>query len=433
MPVAASSADTAAPPASRYRWTILALLFFATTINYIDRQVMSILAPTLQKDLGWTETDYGNIVSWFSVAYGFGMLGMGRVLDWTGPRIGFAFAVVFWSLAAMGHAFVRTVAGFSAARLALGVSEAGNFPAAIKTVAAWFPKKERAFATGILNAGTNVGVIIAPLIVPWIALHWGWEWAFIITGGFGFAWLVVWLLLYGEPETHPKVSASELAYIKSDPIDNAPKIAWWRLLGHRQTWAFAVGKGLTDPVWFFYLFWLPKFLDGSFGVKLSALAAPLIVIYLVADAGSVAGGWMSSRLIARGWSVNAGRKAALLTAAVAILPTAFTPSVGSMWGAVAVVSLAAAAHQAWSSNLFTLVSDTFPQRAVGSVVGIGGFCGAVAGWAVQRSTGRLLEATGGDYTLIFYVCGAAYLVALTIIHLLIPRTEPVRLQESSTS
>ena len=426
MAVSSVDPSSASSPASNYRWTILALLFFATTINYVDRQVLGILAPTLQHELGWTETDYGNIVSWFSVAYGFGMLGMGRVLDWTGPRVGFSFAVVFWSFAAMGHAFVRSVTGFSAARLALGVSEAGNFPAAIKTVAAWFPKKERAFATGIFNAGTNVGVVVAPIVVPWVTLHLGWEWAFIVTGGFGFVWLAAWLALYREPEVHPKVSASELAYIKSDPVDQAPAIAWWRLLGYRQTWAFVVGKAFTDPVWFFYLFWLPKFLDGSFGVRLSALAAPLIVIYLIADVGSVGGGWMSSWLIKRGWSVNAGRKLALLMAALAIVPTAFTPSVTTMWGAVTIVSLAAAAHQWWSCNLFTLVSDTFPQRAVGSVVGMGGFGGAIAGWAVQRSTGRLLQATGGDYTQIFYVCGIAYVLALGIIHLLVPRLEPAK-------
>jgi ACS family hexuronate transporter-like MFS transporter len=429
--VAVSSASprppVAASPGSGYRWTILALLFFATTINYVDRQVLGILAPTLQRDLGWSETDYGDIVSWFSVAYGFGMLGMGRVLDWTGPRLGFSIAVVFWSLAAMGHAFARSVAGFSIARLSLGLSEAGNFPASIKTVAAWFPKKERAFATGIFNAGTNVGVVVAPLVVPWVTLRWGWQWAFIATGLLGFLWLIAWLILYRDPEVHPKVSAAELAYIQSDPIETGASIAWWRLLGYRQTWAFVVGKAFTDPVWFFYLFWLPKFLDKNFGVQLSSLAAPLIVIYVLADVGSVGGGWMSSSLIKRGWSVNAGRKTALLMAAVAILPTAFTPSVNTMWGAVAIVSLAAASHQWWSCNLFTLVSDTFPQRAVGSVVGMGGFGGAVAGWAVQRSTGHLLEATGGDYTYIFYVCGIAYVLALGIIHLLIPKTAPAKL------
>jgi ACS family hexuronate transporter-like MFS transporter len=428
MPVAVSSASAAdeRPITSRYRWTIVALLFFSTTINNLDRQVLGLLAPTLSKELGWSEVDYGNIVSWFSLAYGFSMLGVGRFLDWIGPRKGFAIAIVTWSLAAMGHAFARSVGGFSIARLALGIGESGNIPGAVKTVAEWFPKKERAFATGIFNAGTNVGVLIAPLTVPWLALHWGWEFAFLATGASGFIWLIFWLALYRDPAVHPKVSAEELAHIKSDPAEPPVKASWFKFLGYRQTWAFFIGKALTDPVWFFYLFWLPKFLDANFNIKLDALALPLVIIYALADVGSVAGGWMSSWLIKRGWSVNAGRKTAMLVAAVAIIPTALTPSVTTVWAAVAIVSLAAGAHQWWSCNLFTLVSDTFPQKAVATVVGIGGFGGAIAGWAVQRSTGRILEATGGNYSEIFYVCGAAYVVALVIIHLLIPRMEPAK-------
>jgi ACS family hexuronate transporter-like MFS transporter len=352
------------------------------------------------------------------------MLGAGRFLDWVGARRGFAVSIVIWSLAAMGHALARTVFGFSLARTMLGVGESGNIPGAVKTVAEWFPKKERAYATGIFNAGTNVGVVIAPLTVPWLAVHWGWEFAFLATGLVGFIWLAFWLVLFRDPGVHPRVSPSELAYIHSDPPEPPLSIPWFRYLGYRQTWAFFVGKALTDPVWFFYLFWLPKFLDSNFGVKLSALATPLVIIYVLADVGSVGGGWMSSWLIKRGWSVNAGRKTAMLIAALAILPTMFTPSVTTIAGAVAIVSVAAAFHQWWSCNLFTLVSDTFPQKAVGTVVGIGGFGGARAGWAVQRSTGQLLQATGGDYTKIFYVCGTAYVIALVIIHLLIPKTEP---------
>jgi ACS family hexuronate transporter-like MFS transporter len=410
-----------------YRWTVLALLFTATTINYLDRQVLGILAPTLGRELGWSEVDYGHIVSWFSFAYGFGLLLTGRIFDWIGTRLAYSWSVIVWSLACMGHAVVSTVSGFSLARLALGLGEAGNFPGAVKTVAEWFPKKERAFATGVFNAGTNVGVVIAPIIVPWITVTWGWRWAFIATGAVGFVWLAAWLRLYRDVNAHPHVSAAETAHIRSDGPEPAVKMAWSSLIRYPQTWAFIVGKSFTDPVWFFYLFWLPKFLDADFGVRLSALAAPLVVIYVVADFGSVGGGWLSSRLIARGWSVNAARKTTLLLAALAIVPTAFAPTVGGMWAAVALVSVAAAAHQWWSCNLFTLVSDMFPRSAVASVVGIGGFMGAMSSMAFQRSTGVLLEATGGNYAPIFLICGSAYLAALALIHLLVPRMRPAAL------
>ena len=426
-PITAAPNPTA-PPRGSYRWTIVALLFAATTINYLDRQVLGILAPSLQRELGWSESQYGAIVSWFSLAYGVGLLGMGRLLDRIGVRRGFAWGVVVWSLAAMAHALGRTAGGFSVARAALGLGEASNFPGAVKAVAEWFPKKERALATGIFNAGSNVGAIAAPILVPWIALTWGWRWAFIVTGALGFVWLAVWLAVYREPEGHPRVSAEELAYIRSDPAEPAGSIPWARLLGHRQTWAFILGKSMTDPVWLFYLFWLPKFLDAQFGVKLSGLAAPLIAIYLIADVGSVAGGWASSALIKRGWTVNRGRKAALLIAALMIVPTMFAPSARTLWGAVALVSIAAAAHQWWSANLFTLVSDLFPRRAVGSVVGIGGFAGAIVAMASQRATGHLLDATGGDYHSIFIVCGLTYLAAWLLVHALVPRMEPARME-----
>jgi ACS family hexuronate transporter-like MFS transporter len=414
------------PPGFGFRWTIVALLFAATTINYVDRQVLGILAPTLQRELRWSETDYGAVVSWFSLAYGVGLLLAGRVLDRIGVRLGFVAAIVVWSLAAMGHALARTVAGFSAARALLGLGESGNFPAAIKSVAEWFPKRERALAVGIFNAGTNVGAVVAPLTVPWIATTWGWQAAFLVTGAIGFAWLVLWLLVYREPEQHPRLSSGELAYIRADPPDPPAQISWARLLTHRQTWAFVVGKSLTDPVWFFYLFWLPKFLDSNFGVKLAGLAAPLVVIYMVADVGSIAGGWLSSSLIARGWSVNRSRKTAMLVAALLIVPTMFAPAAKSMWIAAGIVSVAAAAHQWWSANLFTTVGDMFPRKAVASVIGIGGFGGAMAGMLVQRATGRILDATHGSYTVVFMVCGVAYLFALSLVHLLAPRLEPVR-------
>ena len=417
----AALATVASSPKSSVRWTIVALLFFATTINYIDRQVLGILAPTLQRELQWSEADYGAIVSWFSFAYGAGLLLVGRVLDRIGVRTGFSFAIVVWSLAAMGHALARTVGGFSFARAALGIGEAGNFPGAVKAVAEWFPKKERALATGIFNAGSNVGAIVAPIVVPWIALTWGWRWAFIATGAIGFLWLLFWLPTYRDPVNHPGVSPAELAHIRSDPTESTAPIPWASLLRHRQTWAFIVGKSMTDPVWLFYLFWLPKFLDTNWGVRLSGLAAPLVAIYVLADVGSVGGGWFSSRLISGGWSVNRSRKTAMAVAAVLILPTLFAPFARNLWVAVAIVSVAAAAHQWWSCNLFTSVSDMFPRRAVASVVGIGGFVGAMSAMGFQRLTGYILEATGSDYRIIFVICAIVYVGALALFHLLVPR------------
>ena len=417
-------------PRIGFRWTVCALLFVVTTINYVDRQVLGILAPTLQRELHWSESDYGDVVSWFSLVYAFGFLAAGRLLDRVGVRRGFAVAIVAWSVAAIGHAFARTAAGFSAARALLGLGESANFPGAIKTVAEWFPKRERALATGIFNAGTNTGAIVTPLVVPRIALTWGWRWAFIATGSLGFLWLVLWLALYASPETHPRVSPGELAHIRSDRDERAEvAVPWIRLLGVRQTWAFAVGKLLADPIWWFYLYWLPKFLDTTYGIRLAQLAPPLIVVYLVADVGSVGGGWLSSRLIQRGWTVNRARKTAMLAMALLIVPTAFAPLAGSMWAAVAIVSVAAAAHQAWSANVYTLASDMFPRAAVGSVVGIGAFAGAMGGVLFQRVTGRVLEANGNDYTPIFVVCGLAYVTAWVIIHTLAPRLEPATVEE----
>ena len=413
-----------------YRWTICALLFFATTINYIDRAVFGILAPTLQKEIGWTETQYGDIVSWFSLTYGFGFLMMGRFLDRVGVRKGFAFSIVAWSLAEMSFALARTPRGFAMARAALGLGESGNFPASIKTVAEWFPKKERALATGIFNAGSNVGAIIAPLMVPWIALTWSWQAAFIVTGALGFIWLIFWLLLYKIPEENRHVTPAELAHIRSDEAEPAnAKVAWFKLLTKRQAWAFLIGKFMTDPIWWFYLYWLPKFLDANWGIKLAQVAAPLIAIYLVADVGSVGGGYVSSALIKRGWSINKARKTAMLIAALLIVPTMFAPHAETMWVAVAIVSVAAASHQWWSANLFTTASDMFPRAAVASVVGIGGFAGAMGGLLFQRATGRILEATNNNYSVIFMICGLAYVSALLIIHLITPGMEPVPLSE----
>ena len=427
------------------RWIICALLFFASTINYIDRQVISILKTTLQTEFGWSEIDYGNIVFAFQLAYAISFILSGRLMDKVGVKRGFIIAIVVWSLAAMAHAeavyiggvmvsvfgliglqYSASVAGFITARLALGFGEAGNFPAAIKTTAEWFPRSERAFATGIFNSGTNIGALLAPAIVPWITIRYGWYWTFMVTGAIGFIWVIFWVLLYHRPEDHPKLSPAELAHIRSDPPETVTPVTWTTVLPHRQTWAFAIGKFMTDPVWWLYLFWVPDFLNRNHGIDLRSVGPPLIAIYLIADFGSIGGGWLSSFLIKRGWSVNAGRKTAMLVCALAVVPIMFAANATNLWVAVGLVGLAAAAHQGWSANLFTLTSDTFPRHAVGSVVGFGGMCGAVGGMLIAQIVSRILQATG-SYLVIFFIAGSAYLVALLIIHLLVPKLEPVKL------
>lgn len=437
---------TTVPKAGYYRWIICALLFFAATINYIDRQVIGILKPTLQAEFGWSELDYGDIVFAFQLAYGIGFVFAGRLMDRLGTRLGFSVAIVLWSLAAIGHAeavvvgdmvgpvfgflglgYSTSVVGFIVMRFLLGLGEAGNFPAAIKTVAEWFPRRERALATGIFNSGTNIGALMTPLVVPWIAVTYGWYWAFVVTGLVGFAWLVFWVLMYAPPEQHPRVTPAELAYIRSDPADASRFVPWRKLLPHRQAWAFAAGKFLTDPVWWLYLFWIPDFLNRNYGLDLTRMGPPLIVIYLVADFGSIGGGWLSSALIARGWTVNRSRKTAMLMMALAVVPIVFASSVQNLWVAVALVSIAAAAHQGWSANLFTLTSDMFPKGAVGSVVGFGGMCGAIGGMLIAKVTAYLLQTTG-SYVPVFLMAGCMYLVALGVIHILVPRMEPAKLE-----
>ncbi|CAN5499574.1 MFS transporter [soil metagenome] len=412
----------------RYRWVICALLFFATTINYIDRQVLGILATdeNFKFQIGWNEAEYGYVNTAFQAAYAIGLLVVGSLMDRFGTRKGFSFAITFWSVAAMGHALARSAFGFGLARFTLGLGEAGNFPAAIKTVAEWFPKKERALATGVFNSGSNVGAIVAPLVVPFIAVNYGWQWAFILTGALGFIWLAFWLAVYRKPEEHPRLSKSELAYIQSDPAEPTSRIAWTRLLPHPQTWAFALGKFLTDPVWWVYLFWLPKFLNTTYGLNITQIGLPLVVIYVVADVGSIGGGWLSSNLIKRGWPVNRARKSAMLLCALAVVPIMFASQASNLWVAVGLISIAAAAHQGWSANLFTMVSDMFPRRAVGSVVGIGGMAGAVGGMLIATTVGLILQYTG-SYLPIFIIAGCAYLVALLVIHRLVPRMEPARI------
>ena len=408
------------------RWVVCALLFFATTINYIDRQVLGILAPTLQQAIGWNEIQYGYIVTAFQAAYALGLLFVGRLLDLVGTRLGYAFALIFWSFAAMAHALARTPLGFGVARFGLGLGEAGNFPAAIKTVAEWFPKKERALATGIFNAGTNVGAVVAPAIVPWIALTYSWRAAFIVTGAIGFTWLLLWFLFYEAPERHKGLSRAEFDHIRSDRQELQTRVSWLKLAGHRETWAFAIGKFITDPVWWFYLYWIPKFLNEHYGLTLSKLGPPLIAIYVIADVGSIGGGWLSSALIRRGASVNRARKTAMLICALCVTPIVLASRSSGLWTTVALIGLAAAAHQGWSANLFTLASDMFPRRAVGSVVGMGGMAGAIGGMLVAATTGWFLQLTGNYYA-IFFGVASAYLVALAVIHLIKPDLRPANL------
>jgi ACS family hexuronate transporter-like MFS transporter len=427
-PVITSNQQNATTSLSRvgyFRWVICGLLLLGVTKNYMDRQVLGLLKPSLQHDLGWNEIDYSNLVFAFQAAYAAGMVLMGRMIDRLGTRLGYALAMAFWSLAAMAHAFGNSLVSFAGARGALGFGEAGVFPASIKTVAEWFPKKERALATGIFNSGTNIGALVTPLMVPWIVKAWGWRWAFVITGGVGFVWLVFWLLLYKSPEEHPRVSKAEFEYIRSDPAPPAPKIPWAKLLRYRQTWSFVAGKFMTDPIWWFYLFWVPDFLYRNHGLTLMQMRLPIVTIYLMADVGSVLGGWLSSAMIHRGKSLNAARKLTLLLCAVTVTPIIFAYRVESLWGAVLLIGLATAAHQGFSANLFTLSSDMFPTQAVGSVVGIGGMAGAIGGMLIAKVVGYALQWTG-SYMIPFLMAGSAYLVAVATIHILAPRLEPAR-------
>jgi ACS family hexuronate transporter-like MFS transporter len=429
-----SAATLTGPPksgflAGRLRWVICALLFFGVTKNYMDRQVLGVLKGTLQHDLGWNDIDYGNLVFAFQAAYALGMIFVGRLIDRLGTRIGYAVAMVFWSLASMGHALANSLAGFMIARCALGFGEAGVFPASIKCVAEWFPKKERALATGIFNAGTNIGAIITPLVVPWIVVHWGWRWAFIGTGSLGFAWLILWLLLYRKPREHPLCTDREREYIESDAESVNGKIKWAQLLPHKQTWAFAAGKFMTDPIWWFYLFWIPDYLQREHGLHLMQIGLPILVIYVISDAGSIAGGWLSSRLIRRGLSVNASRKCAMLACALSVLPIAVVYRISGLWPATLVIGLAAAGHQGFSANLFTLASDLFPSRAVASVVGIGGMAGAIGGMLIAEIVGHVLQWTG-SYVVPFFMAASAYLVALFFIQLLSPALVPAAIGAS---
>ena len=483
---ARDAAHASAGRPTNVRWIVCALLFFAATINYIDRNVLAVLKPALEQEFGWSNTDFGYINFFFQVAYMCGMLASGWLIDRIGTRRGLAIAICLWSIAAMLHAeapvigegvqgafgalglsMAASVAGFSFCRVLLGLGEAAIFPGSVRTIAEWFPQKERAFATGLFNAGTNIGALLTPLVVPLIALRYGWYWAFVGTGAVGFVWLAVWLWQYRTPRTHPGVNAAELALIESDPPDRGSfKVPGLFLAGivaavcfvggtvaatffgarltavllfviglvtaivlnpRRQVWAYAVAKFMTDPVWWLYLTWLPDFLVKTHHVDIRGAMLPLATIYLVADVGSVLGGYVSSRLIQRGFSVNAARKLTMLVFACSVTPIVFAAQVDSLWGAVALVSIAASGHQAWSANVYTLVSDMFPRRAVGSVIGFGGMMGACGGAIMQIAVGVWLDASGNNYVPIFVVAGTMYLIALGVVHLLVPRMTPASL------
>lgn len=450
MATASTAASAAQPPVQsagpigKYRWTICGLVFFATTVNYLDRAVISLLKPYLEEQFHWNAGDYADIEIAFKFAYALGMLGVGSVIDKLGTKIGYALSTLLWSIAAIGHAFVSSTLGFAVARGFLGVTEAGNFPSAIKTVAEWFPQRERALATGIFNSGANVGAIIAPLTVPFIAETLGWQWAFIITGALGFVWLGLWFMLYEVPARHAKLTKAEFDYIHSDVDDMAaasittePKVSWFRLLTFRQTWAFVLGKFLTDPIWWFYLFWLPDFLNKQYGLKGTDVALPVAMVYVLSSVGSVGGGWIPMNFIKNGWAPFKARKTSMLLIALCVFPIVFAQQLGqmNMWLAVLVIGIAAAAHQAWSANIFTTVSDMFPKQAVASVTGIGGMAGGLGGillsalvqkrmFVYYESIGRLEDA----YFIMFWICGGAYLLAWVLMHFLVPRMKPIQLQ-----
>ncbi len=424
--------DLSTKSASSYRWRILALLFAATTINYLDRSIIGVLAPTLQNHVfNWTDAQYGYISASFQLAYGIGLVLMGAVVDRYGVRIGYTIAIAIWSLFGMLHAAVRPsfgFIGFVLARFGLGLGESGNFPACIKTVSEWFPKKERAFATGIFNAGTNVGAIMAPILIPLFVTETGenWQYAFFLTGGFSALWVVAWLAIYRKPEVHPGVSPEELSYIQQDSqAETITPIPWSKVLPKKETWAFAAIK-LTDAVWWFYLFWGGKYMADTFGLSIKGLGLPLIIIYVLADLGSVGGGWLSGYFLTRGWTINKARKFTLFLCAIFILPVVFVTQTSNEWIAVLLISFGAAGHQAWSANAFTLVSDVFPKKAVASVIGIGGAVGAFSGLVAHISLGETLTQSGqSGYFFAFLFAGIIYLLALGIAHLLMPRMTPL--------
>ncbi|MEO9022838.1 MAG: MFS transporter [Ginsengibacter sp.] len=432
----------------KYRWTICTLLFFATTINYLDRSVISLLKNDLELKFNWTESDYSDIVIAFQLSYAIGMLMAGRFIDKVGTKIGYAVSLALWSFASMGHALVKSTVGFLIARSALGISEAGNFPAAIKTTAEWFPKKERALATGIFNSGANIGAILAPLTVPFIVVKWGWQEAFVFTGAFGLIWLVFWFIFYEIPAKQKRLSRKEFDYIHSDldEAENKPgsigltsdveiskRVPWIKLLKYNQTWAFIMGKFLTDPIWWFYLFWLPAFLTAQYGIEGTGIALPVALVYTMSTVGSIWGGWLPMYFIKKDWPVFRARKISMLIYAFMVLPVVFAQYLGSMnmWLAVFIIGIATAAHQAWSANIFTTVSDMFPKKTVASVTGMGGMAGALGGILIAFLAGKLFDHFKGlgnidtGYYIMFIICGVAYLLAWVVMHILAPKMKRI--------
>jgi len=423
------SLSSSAAPAGHFRWVICGLLLAATTINYLDRSTLNVLAGTLRKEIGWNDVQYGDINAAFQAAYAIGFVALGWAVDRLGTRFGYAISLAFWSVAAAGHALANSVSGFRAARFFLGLGEAGNFPCSIKAVAEWFPRRERGLATGIFMAGTNIGAVLAPLCVPWLALNWGWRAAFVATGLAGLLWILVWLPMYRRPEQHPRVTPAELVFIQSDREEEVKQVRWLDLIPHRQTWAIALVKFLTDPIWWFYLFWSGPLIQERFHVDLKNLGLPLVVIYVLADLGSILGGWFSSTLIKRGWTVNRARKTAMLVCAISVLPVVYVPMTHNMWTAVLLLGLGTACHQGFAANVFTLASDMFPRRAVGSVTGLGGMVGAVGGFLFQMAIGRLKEQTG-THVVVFTIAATIYLVSVVLMQWITPRLEPAKIREA---
>lgn len=425
-----SAAAHATPGAGRYRWTIIALLFLATTVNYIDRTMLGLLAPDLGKEMGWSEDDYGNIVTAFQAAYATGFLIMGWLIDRFGPKIGYAIAISIWTIGHVAHGFAASVGSFMAARVVLGVGEAGHFPSVVRASSEWFPQKERAYAIGWVNSATTIGVILTAPTIALLMVHFGLDWrqTFIVSGLFGVLLLGLWLWHYSNPRESGKVSDAELAWIEHDPPERIAQIGWSRLVRKREAWAFAVAKFLTDPVWFLMLFWLPKYFSSTYQVDLKVVLLPMIIMYLLSDVGSIAGGWMSSKLIQKGRTPNFARKATMLLSGCCVLPLLFVTGIGNMWLAVVLIGIALAGHQSFSSNLLSIPPDMFPKRAVGSAIGLGGFAGGIGGMIMAKSTGLVLDATGGNYTLIFAACTVTYFLAVFAIHLLSPRLARVEVE-----
>jgi len=421
-----------------YRWIIVVLLFTATTINYLDRQIIGLLKPILEKEFEWSETDFARIVMAFTAAYAIGLLTFGWIIDKIGTKSGYAITIVFWSIAGILHAWARSAFGFALARVGLGLGEAGNYPAAVKTVAEWFPKKERALATGLFNAGTSIGVVVALMIVPWILNHYGWHEVFIITGALGFVWVIFWWIFYDVPSRQKRLSQEEFDYIKSGQEikeDNTVKVQWTKLFTLPQTWAYITGKGLIDPIYWFFLFWLPSYFSSTFNLDLKKPSLELMIIYGATTAGSILGGYFSSILIKRGYPTLKARKTVLFIFALCEVSVIFVQFATDVWVAVAMISVAVAIHQAWATNVFTLASDMFPKQAVSSVVGIGGTAGAVGGILFPMLVGSLLDSykaignLSGGYNLLFTICGFTYLTAWLIIHLLTRKSGLVEIEE----